>query len=86
MENTCSRERGRRIHDRSQGASVKLELRFRGLMRSHRAVKEGDLHQINSMRKAGLQVPTIFRAFANQSGEIETVGFEIKNIYNAIEK
>ncbi|RYQ88535.1 hypothetical protein Ahy_B09g095663 isoform G [Arachis hypogaea] len=42
-----------------------LDARFRGLSRSHRAVKEGDLHQINSMRKSGLRVPTIFRAFAN---------------------
>ncbi|XP_057719302.1 protein FAR-RED ELONGATED HYPOCOTYL 3-like [Arachis stenosperma] len=58
----------------------------RGFMRSHRAVKEGDLHQINSMKKARLRVPTIFRAFANQSGRFETVGFEIKDIYNAIEK
>ncbi|KAL4299557.1 hypothetical protein AHAS_Ahas17G0112800 [Arachis hypogaea] len=52
-----------------------LDARFRGLMRSHRAVKEDDLHQINSMRKAGLR-----------SGGFETVGFEIKDIYNAIEK
>ncbi|KAL4315851.1 hypothetical protein AHAS_Ahas15G0226400 [Arachis hypogaea] len=29
-----------------------LDVRFRGLIRSHRSVKEGDLHQINSMRKA----------------------------------
>ncbi|XP_025631229.1 protein FAR1-RELATED SEQUENCE 5-like [Arachis hypogaea] len=63
-----------------------LDARFKGLSRSHRAVKEGDLHQINSMRKSGLRVPTIFRAFANQSGGFETVGFEIKDIYNAIEK
>ncbi|XP_016173424.1 protein FAR1-RELATED SEQUENCE 5-like [Arachis ipaensis] len=63
-----------------------LDARVRGLSRSHRAVKEGDLHQINSMRKSGLRVPTIFRAFANQSGRFETVGFEIKDIYNAIEK
>ncbi|XP_057730219.1 protein FAR-RED ELONGATED HYPOCOTYL 3-like [Arachis stenosperma] len=38
------------------------------------------------MRKSGLRVPTIFHAFANQSGGFETVGFEIKDIYNAIEK
>ncbi|XP_016192260.1 protein FAR1-RELATED SEQUENCE 5-like [Arachis ipaensis] len=63
-----------------------LDARFRGLSQSHRVVKEGDLHQINSMRKSGLRVPTIFRAFANQSGGFETVGFEIKDIYNAIEK
>ncbi|XP_016172821.1 protein FAR1-RELATED SEQUENCE 5-like [Arachis ipaensis] len=63
-----------------------LDARFRGLSRSHRAVKEGDLHQINSMRKSGMRVPTIFGAFANQSGGFETVGFEIKDIYNAIEK
>ncbi|KAL4373160.1 hypothetical protein AHAS_Ahas05G0054000 [Arachis hypogaea] len=63
-----------------------LDARFRGLSRSYRAVKEGDLHQINSIRKSGLQVPTIFRAFANQSGGFETVGFEVKDIYNAIEK
>ncbi|KAL4357629.1 hypothetical protein AHAS_Ahas09G0205800 [Arachis hypogaea] len=63
-----------------------LDARFRGLSWSHRAVNEGDLHQINSMRKAGLRVPTIFHAFANQSGGFETVGFEIKDIYNAIEK
>ncbi|QHO51748.1 Protein FAR1-RELATED SEQUENCE [Arachis hypogaea] len=63
-----------------------LDARFRGLSWSHRAVKEADLHQINSMRKSGLWVPTIFHAFANQSGGFETVGFEIKNIYNAIEK
>ncbi|XP_057760002.1 protein FAR1-RELATED SEQUENCE 5-like [Arachis stenosperma] len=63
-----------------------LDARFKGLSQSHRAVKEGDLHQINSMRKSELWVPTIFRAFANQSGGFETVGFEIKDIYNAIEK
>ncbi|KAL4294191.1 hypothetical protein AHAS_Ahas18G0203400 [Arachis hypogaea] len=63
-----------------------LDARFRGLSRSHRAVKESDLHQINSMRKSGLRKPTIFHAFANQSGGFETVGFEIKDIYNAIEK
>ncbi|XP_057745349.1 protein FAR-RED ELONGATED HYPOCOTYL 3-like [Arachis stenosperma] len=63
-----------------------LDARFRGLSQSHRAVKEGNLHQINSMRKSGMRVPTIFRAFANQLGEFETVGFEIKNIYNTIEK
>ncbi|XP_057734541.1 protein FAR1-RELATED SEQUENCE 5-like [Arachis stenosperma] len=49
-----------------------LDARFRGLSRSHRAVKEGDFHQINSMRKSGLRVPTIFRACANQSGGFET--------------
>ncbi|RYR48148.1 hypothetical protein Ahy_A07g034138 [Arachis hypogaea] len=38
------------------------------------------------MRKAGMRVPTIFRAFATQCGGFETVGFEIKDIYNAIEK
>ncbi|QHO02441.1 Protein FAR1-RELATED SEQUENCE [Arachis hypogaea] len=37
-----------------------LEARFRGMMRSHRAIKMGDLHQINTMRSSGLQVPTIF--------------------------
>ncbi|XP_025692793.1 protein FAR1-RELATED SEQUENCE 5-like [Arachis hypogaea] len=63
-----------------------LDARFRGLSRSQRAIKEGDLHQMNSMRKAGLRVSTIFRAFANQSGGFETVRFEIKDIYNAIEK
>ncbi|RYR50293.1 protein FAR1-RELATED SEQUENCE 5-like [Arachis hypogaea] len=63
-----------------------LDARFRGLSRSHRAVKEGDLHQINSMMKSGLRVPTIFHAFANQSGGFETVGFEIKDIYKEIEK
>ncbi|KAL4275469.1 hypothetical protein AHAS_Ahas20G0110300 [Arachis hypogaea] len=63
-----------------------LDARFRGLSRSHRAVKVGDLHQINSMRKSGLRVPTIFCVFANQSGGFETIGFEIKDIYNAIEK
>ncbi|KAL4365786.1 hypothetical protein AHAS_Ahas07G0140900 [Arachis hypogaea] len=35
-----------------------LDARFRGLMRSHRTVKEGDLHQISLMRKAGLRVTT----------------------------
>ncbi|RYR27715.1 hypothetical protein Ahy_B01g051746 isoform B [Arachis hypogaea] len=53
---------------------------------SRQTVKEGDLYQINSMRKAGLRVPTIFHAFSNQSGGFETIGFEIKDIYNAIEK
>ncbi|RYR75782.1 hypothetical protein Ahy_A01g000367 [Arachis hypogaea] len=53
-----------------------LEARFRGMMRSHRAIKTGDLHQINTMRSFGLRVPTIFRAFANQSGGFEMVGFE----------
>ncbi|RYR50197.1 hypothetical protein Ahy_A07g036779 [Arachis hypogaea] len=36
-----------------------LDARFRGLMRSHRTVKEGDLHQISLMRKAGLRVTTV---------------------------
>ncbi|KAL4328818.1 hypothetical protein AHAS_Ahas13G0238100 [Arachis hypogaea] len=63
-----------------------LTARFRGLLRSHRVIKEGDMHQINSMRKAGMRVPTIFRAFPTQCGGFETVGFEIKDIYNAIEK
>ncbi|XP_015932246.1 protein FAR1-RELATED SEQUENCE 5-like [Arachis duranensis] len=45
-----------------------LDARFKGLSRSHRAVKKGNLHQIN------------------QSGGFETVGFEIKDIYNEIEK
>ncbi|KAL4287125.1 hypothetical protein AHAS_Ahas19G0154900 [Arachis hypogaea] len=65
--NTCSGKTERWILDRSHDA------RFRCLLQSHRAVKEGDLHQINSMRKSGLRVPTIFRAFANQSGGFETV-------------
>ncbi|XP_015962294.1 protein FAR1-RELATED SEQUENCE 5-like [Arachis duranensis] len=38
------------------------------------------------MRSSGLRVPTIFRAFANQSGGFEMVGFQVKDIYNAIEK
>ncbi|KAL4395948.1 hypothetical protein AHAS_Ahas01G0042900 [Arachis hypogaea] len=63
-----------------------LDVRFSGLMWSHRSVKEGDLHQINSTNKADLRVPTIFHAFANQSGGFETIGFEINDIYNAIEK
>ncbi|KAL4391379.1 hypothetical protein AHAS_Ahas03G0239200 [Arachis hypogaea] len=63
-----------------------LDARFMGLMRSHRSVKEGNLHQINSMRKASLRMPTIFRTFVNQSGGFKTVEFEIKDIYNAIEK
>ncbi|RYQ97000.1 hypothetical protein Ahy_B08g092961 [Arachis hypogaea] len=63
-----------------------LDARFRGLMWSHRSVKEGDLHQINSIRKDGLRVPTIFHAFSNQSRGCETVWFEIKDNYNAIEK
>ncbi|KAL4356698.1 hypothetical protein AHAS_Ahas09G0112700 [Arachis hypogaea] len=63
-----------------------LEARFRGMMRSHRAIKMGDLHQINTMRSSGLRVSTIFRAFANQSGGFEMVGFQVKDIYNAIEK
>ncbi|QHN95940.1 Protein FAR-RED IMPAIRED RESPONSE [Arachis hypogaea] len=65
---------------------VMLDARFRGLMWSHRSVKEGDLHQINSIRKDGLRVPTIFHAFSNQSRGCETVWFEIKDNYNAIEK
>ncbi|XP_025679213.1 protein FAR-RED IMPAIRED RESPONSE 1-like [Arachis hypogaea] len=83
-EITCSGKTGRWILDRSRGAGVKPGLR--GQSQSHRVVKEGDLHQINSMRKFGMRVPTIFRAFANQLGGFETVGFEIKDIYNAIEK
>ncbi|XP_016164884.1 protein FAR-RED ELONGATED HYPOCOTYL 3-like [Arachis ipaensis] len=71
---------------RSKGRRARRKTHAAGRQRSHRAVKEWDLHQINSMRKSGLQVPTIFRAFTNQSGGFETVGFEIKDIYNAIEK
>ncbi|XP_057734037.1 protein FAR1-RELATED SEQUENCE 5-like [Arachis stenosperma] len=63
-----------------------LDARFRGLLHSHRVIKEGDMHQINSMRKVGMRVPTIFRVFATQCGGFETVEFEIKDIYNAIEK
>ncbi|XLR23017.1 hypothetical protein S83_050917 [Arachis hypogaea] len=62
-----------------------LDARFWGLLHSHRAIKEGELHQINCMRKVGMQVSTIFRAFANQSDGFDTVGFEMKDIYNAIE-
>ncbi|RYR11552.1 hypothetical protein Ahy_B04g069064 [Arachis hypogaea] len=42
-----------------------------GLIWSHRSVKKGDLHQINSVRKVGLRLPTIFCAFANQSGDFK---------------
>ncbi|RYR31655.1 hypothetical protein Ahy_B01g056511 [Arachis hypogaea] len=38
------------------------------------------------MKSSGLRVLTIFRAFANQSGGFEMVGFDVKDIYNAIEK
>ncbi|RYR59374.1 hypothetical protein Ahy_A05g025249 [Arachis hypogaea] len=58
-----------------------LDARFRVTQSNER-----DLYQINSMRKARLRVPMIFRAFTNQSGGFATVGFEIKDIYNAIEK
>ncbi|XP_015960414.1 protein FAR1-RELATED SEQUENCE 5-like [Arachis duranensis] len=63
-----------------------LEARFRGMIWSYRAIKTRHLHQINTMRSSGLRVPTIFRAFANQSGGFEMVGFQVKDIYNAIEK
>ncbi|RYQ84955.1 hypothetical protein Ahy_B10g104464 [Arachis hypogaea] len=38
------------------------------------------------MRSFGLRVSTIFWDFAIQSGGFEMVGFEVKDIYNAIEK
>ncbi|XP_015949600.1 uncharacterized protein LOC107474487 [Arachis duranensis] len=73
-------KKGRRTKHGSNGEIIW------GLMWSHRSVKEGDLHQINSTKKADLRVPTIFHTFANGSGGFETIGFEIKDIYNAIEK
>ncbi|RYR25271.1 hypothetical protein Ahy_B02g058954 [Arachis hypogaea] len=43
-----------------------LDARFWGLLRFHRVINEGDMHQINSMRKTRMRVRTIFRAFATQ--------------------
>ncbi|XP_015965448.1 protein FAR1-RELATED SEQUENCE 5-like [Arachis duranensis] len=84
----CSREGerdGKHMHREDRKKDPRPITRCRGLSRSYRAVKEGDLHQINSIRKSGLQVPTIFRAFANQSGGFETVGFESLDVDKRLE-
>ncbi|MED6160247.1 hypothetical protein PIB30_049736 [Stylosanthes scabra] len=47
-----------------------LDWRFRGLMRLHRKVKDGDLHQISSMRKAGMRVQQFFEPLPIRQGAL----------------
>ncbi|KAL4321374.1 hypothetical protein AHAS_Ahas14G0104100 [Arachis hypogaea] len=54
-----------------------LEARFRGMMRSHREIKMGDLHRINTMRSSGLRVLTIFWAFSIEVVDSRWLGLRV---------
>ena len=63
-----------------------LSSNYFGLLRSHRQMGEGDVLNVNSMRRAGISSPKIYGFLAMQSGGFEKVGFGKKEIYNQIHR
>ena len=63
-----------------------LSNRFRGMLRSYRIIKDGDMYQINSMRRVSLTRPKIYGSLVSQLRGYNMVGFNKKDIYNEIDK
>lgn len=63
-----------------------LDEMFRGMLAAHRKMAEGDILQMNNLRKVGIGTPDIYNSFASQSGGYGKIGFRKKDIYNQIGK
>ncbi|KAJ1405465.1 FAR1 DNA-binding domain [Sesbania bispinosa] len=63
-----------------------LEERFRGMLPSHRRMEEHEIEVMNQMRGVGISTPSIYQAFASQTGGCENVGFKTSDMYNELGK
>ncbi|KAJ1418496.1 Zinc finger, PMZ-type [Sesbania bispinosa] len=58
-----------------------LEERFHGMLPRHRRMDVSDIVKMNDMREAGIGTPSIYQAFANQSGGFDRVGFRVRDMW-----
>ncbi|KAJ1381926.1 FAR1 DNA-binding domain [Sesbania bispinosa] len=63
---------------------VMLSERFHGMLFGYRRMEDAGITQMNKMRQVGISTPSIYQAFANQSGVCERVGFSVRDMYNEI--
>lgn len=59
---------------------------FSGMLPAHRKMTDGDILQMNNLKKVGIDGADIFNTFAGQSGGYRKVGFQKKDIYNQLGK
>lgn len=59
---------------------------YRGMLAAHRKMTDGDILQMNNIRKVGIAAPDMFNSFASQAGGYGKIGFQKKDIYNQIGK
>jgi zinc finger SWIM domain-containing protein 3 len=54
-------------------------------LRSHRSVKEHDIAQVESLRKASVKTSGAYELMVHQAGGYKFVGFTIKDLYNKLD-
>lgn len=65
---------------------VLFDEKFTSMLPAHRRMQDGDIMQMNNMRKVGISTPLIYGSFASQSGGYEKIGFRMKDMYNVLTK
>ncbi|KAJ1422911.1 Zinc finger, SWIM-type [Sesbania bispinosa] len=63
-----------------------LDPKHSGLLPGHRKMSESDIIEMNGMLQAGIGPAHIYGHFALQYGGYDKIGFQLKDIYNQIER
>lgn len=63
-----------------------LEEKYCAMLPAHRKMSEPVIMQIENFRKVGIRPPQMYGAFSKNSGGYDKIGFQIKDVYNQVQR